>query len=89
MYISKETICVQAVFAVLEDTFECTCEFLFVDLPLVEMLSITPIDMVRFTLALEVSLGFQLDLEGITNRSSVNDVASAVLRSEHQALSAA
>ncbi|APD92338.1 hypothetical protein BM525_20990 (plasmid) [Alteromonas mediterranea] len=89
MFISKETICVQAVWSVLEETFGCDCEGLFVDLPLVEMLRISPIDMVKFTLALEVSLGFQLDLTGLTNCSSINEVAQAVLRSEYQALSAA
>ena len=90
MFFSQHIIHTQAVLVVLETTFGCNSENLFVDLPLAEMLNINPVDMVKFTLNLEASLGFELKLEGINNQSSINEIAKMVEKSrKSQCLKAA
>ncbi|MEG3765014.1 hypothetical protein [Alteromonas sp. 14N.309.X.WAT.G.H12] len=90
MFFSQQITDIQAVLVVLEDTFECNSEHLFVDLPLAEMIDVSPSDMDNFIADLGKRLGFTLETKGITEHTSINALARSIQRSRTlQNLSAA
>jgi hypothetical protein len=57
MLFSLELKFVQALLVIAGDVFKCDSEKLFVDKPLIEQLNINPLDMTKFTLAIDSRIG--------------------------------
>jgi hypothetical protein len=57
MFFSLELKFIQALLVIAGDVFECDSEKLFVDEPLIDQLNINPLDMTKFTLAIDSRLG--------------------------------